>query len=94
MANKTLSTLRNDEQNTFNAYSRAMSVYLETHTDHIETPAHMFEASLAELASFHPLFALAEMRRQRMEKLWAAWQAARRAAREQTIFSFAEPAVA
>jgi len=74
-----LSSLRSDERNTFEAYNRAMSAYLATDTDHIEIPAHLFDATSEELASFHPLFALSNMRRARMETLASAWYAARAA---------------
>ena len=86
----TLHTARSNARICFEAYSRAMNTYLATDTESVETPAHLFDAELSELAHFHPIFALAEMRRQRMETLYAAWQAAERAAREQLVFPFVE----
>lgn len=86
----TLHTARNNASIAFEAYNRAMNVYLATETDHIETPASMHNASPAEFAAFHPVFGLSNMRRLRMETLYAAWQSAERAAREQLVFPFAE----
>ncbi len=77
MANKTLATLRSDEQNTYAAYTRAMNAYLATDTESVETPAYTFEYSLPELAAFNPIFAVAEARRARMEILASAWYAAK-----------------
>jgi len=86
----TLHTARSNARIAYEAYSRAMNTYLATETDHIETPASMHNAPMADFVAFHPAFGLLEMRRQRMETLYAAWQAAERAAREQLVFPFVE----
>src|SRR3954467_8057849 len=83
----TLTILKAIVESAYLTQQRSFWTYMNTDTDHVETPASAHEWSLEQLTTLHPLFALLLMRRNAYYRDFAIYEAAktRLAAAEQPL---------
>ena len=73
----TLTILKAIVESAFRTQERSFWAYINTDTDHIETPACAHDWTLEQLAPLHPLFALLLMRQNAYYRDYAIYQAAK-----------------
>jgi hypothetical protein len=78
-----LATLRAQAEALYVQDNQAFGRYVATDTESVEVPSDMWDAPMSTYISFHPAFGLADLRRQRWERIHALRMAAVDRAKEQ-----------